>query len=200
MAGGLTRKKHHHGALREALVMAGIALLEQGGPQALTLRACAAAAGVSHAAPAHHFDGLPGLRCAIAEEGYRRFRNYMVDAEVTGQQTPHGRLKSICRGYLNFARNNKALFDLIFGFDLDQPQRDRLLETSSYGYQVLRRCCAPLVPDGADAQVIETQVWSLIHGFATLHLSGRFQTEAGGPDIRLFDAVMGMLDRIGRDV
>ncbi len=59
-------KPHHHGNLREALIVAGIEILKEGGLPALTLRACAARAGVSHAAPAHHFDGLPGLVTAIA--------------------------------------------------------------------------------------------------------------------------------------
>jgi DNA-binding transcriptional regulator YbjK len=55
------KKKPHHGNLRAALVSAGIELLEEGGLEALTLRKCAARAGVSHAAPAHHFEGLQGL-------------------------------------------------------------------------------------------------------------------------------------------
>ena len=59
------RTAHHHGDLRQALVAAGIELLDEGGLAALTLRRCAARAGVSHAAPAHHFKGLRGLLTAI---------------------------------------------------------------------------------------------------------------------------------------
>ena len=58
-------KKHHHGNLRPALIKAGIALLEEGGIDALSLRKCAARAGVTHAAPAHHFDGLAGLKALV---------------------------------------------------------------------------------------------------------------------------------------
>ena len=73
-----TSRPHHHGDLRRALIDAGLALLTEGGTSALTLRGCAARAGVSHAAPAHHFDGLDGLRVAIAEEGFDRFRRRML--------------------------------------------------------------------------------------------------------------------------
>lgn len=187
------KKPHHHGNLREALMLAGLQLLEEGGPEALTLRRCAALAGVSHAAPAHHFEGLPGLRGAIADEGFRRFRNYMVDAEVTGDQTDRGRLKSITRGYLNFARDNRALFHLIFGYDLSGPGKAGA-DAGHFAYEPLRRCCAPFVPDGAAPEVVEAQVWSLAHGYASLYLAGRFWS--GAPD-GLFDAVMTLLDGVG---
>ncbi|WP_172296114.1 TetR/AcrR family transcriptional regulator [Pseudoruegeria sp. HB172150] len=197
MDADLQKKPHHHGNLREALVLAGLQLLEEGGPDALTLRKCAALAGVSHAAPAHHFDGLHGLKWALAEEGFRRFRNYMVDAEVTGEQTPRGRMKSICRGYLHFARDNRALFQLIFGFDAkDVPVRPTR-DVGSFGYEPLRRCCAPFIPDDVPREVIEAQVWSLIHGFTTLFLAGRFWALEDAPEDGAFDQVMALLDRVG---
>ena len=52
---------YHHGELREALITAGRALLEEKGLRGFTLRECARRAGVSHAAPAHHFASLNDL-------------------------------------------------------------------------------------------------------------------------------------------
>ena len=71
--------KQHHGNLKESLVLAGMQLLEDEGLEALTLRRCAVLAGVSHAAPAHHFDGLKGLKTAIATRGYAIFEQMMKD-------------------------------------------------------------------------------------------------------------------------
>ena len=71
--------KQQHGNLKEALVLAGMQILEEEGLAALTLRRCAALAGVSHAAPAHHFDGLKGLRTAIAIRGYAILEQMMTD-------------------------------------------------------------------------------------------------------------------------
>lgn len=183
---------HHHGNLRAALIEAGIALLTEGGLDNLSLRKCAARAGVSHAAPAHHFDGVDGLRMAIAAEGFARFRQSMLDFADTGPQTPRDRLRNICRGYLAFARNNPALYDLIFSFRANSKLIDQMRLNSAPAYQVLRDTCAPFVPAGKDPVEIETQVWSLVHGYALLKLSGRF----GGtpaPD----DAVLSVLDHIG---
>ena len=45
------------------------------------------------------------------------FRNYMLDGHLIGPDTPHRRLRSICRGYIGFAVDNPALFELVFSFD-----------------------------------------------------------------------------------
>ncbi|OUS38487.1 TetR family transcriptional regulator [Rhodobacterales bacterium 56_14_T64] len=188
-------KPHHHGDLRTALIQAGISLLSEGGKESLTLRKCAARAGVSHAAPAHHFDGLAGLRAAIAKEGFRLFRLSMLAACDDNNPSDLDRLKGICSGYLNFAIENPALFDLIFsaapmaGFEADLEQG------TTFAYKVLRDACAPVVPEGQDPMVVETQVWSLIHGYTNLYMAGRFgpvdpTQQARGP----FDAVMALLD------
>jgi len=189
-----TKTKHHHGNLRTALIAAGIDLLEEGGVDALTLRKCAARAGVSHAAPAHHFDGIDGLRVAIAEEGFRRFRRRMLDFADTGDQSPRRRLHGICKGYLAFAREDPALYDVIFSFRANSQQIAQVQENSAPAYQVLRDTCAPLVPPGTDPIVIETQVWSLVHGYALLGMTGRF---GGGPPPD--GEVLALLNSIGTD-
>ena len=188
-------KPHHHGDLRAALIQAGIALLTEGGKDSLTLRKCAARAGVSHAAPAHHFDGLAGLRGAIAQEGFRLFRLSMLEARTAAGGSDLDRLKGICSGYLNFAIQNPALFDLIFSAAPMSTFEEGLKQGTSFAYEVLREACAPFVPAGQDPVVIETQVWSLIHGYSHLYMAGRFgpidQTmQARGP----IDAVMSLLD------
>ncbi|MHC0054127.1 TetR/AcrR family transcriptional regulator [Actibacterium sp. D379-3] len=191
---------HHHGNLQAALIQAGMELLAEGGNDALTLRRCAARAGVSHAAPAHHFDGLLGLKAAIATEGFRTFRTYMLDAARSGAQSPRGRLKSICRGYLQFAMDNPALFDLIFGFKAEVMTQCGMDRDNAIAYDVLRQTCAPFVPDGQNPAIVETQVWSLIHGYTTLFMSGRLWPEGGGEAGQgPFDQVMALLDRIGTD-
>lgn len=190
-------KKHHHGNLRPALITAGIELLEEGGISALSLRKCAARAGVSHAAPAHHFDGLPGLTQAIATEAFGIFSNYLQQEIDQGPQTEQARLKSICRGYLKFGLERRGLLQVIFGMDGLAALVNPTGREEAHAYLILRSVCAPFVPAGSDERVIEAQVWSLIHGFTLLYVAGEF----GPPDQTLedgvFDQVMALLDRIG---
>ena len=188
-------KPHHHGDLRNALVTAGLDLLREGGISALTLRGCAARAGVSHAAPKHHFSTAADLRMAIADACFVIFNTYMLKAAEAGPQTPRDRLRAICRGYLDFALENPAFFDAIFslqslpGFD-SSPEAD-----PGPSYLTLREACAPFVPAGQDPVVIETQVWSLIHGYTLLIRMGRFAGTV--PEDGPFEDVMALLDRVG---
>lgn len=189
-----TKKKHHHGNLKEALVNAGIELLEESGIDGLTLRKCAARAGVSHAAPAHHFDGLLGLKIAIAQEGFLIFSRYLEDG-LEGIDNPKERLRSICRGYLAFGLEHPGLLNVIFGTGLAALVPDN--REGGYAYNILRGVCAPFIPEGQDPQVVEIQVWSLIHGFTMLYLAGEFGCPPPPIQDGPFDQVVTLLDRVG---
>ncbi len=191
------KNRHHHGDLKRALIQAGIDLLEEGGLEALTLRKCAARAGVSHAAPAHHFAGLPGLISAIAEEGFAIFSKHMTDAIKAGEQTDRERLRSICRGYLQFGLSHSGLLKVMFGehgLGIHAPRNKR---EEADAYLILRCVCAPFVLDGEDPHTVEAQVWSLIHGFTLLYIGGEFGCSTTPIEDSPFEAVMALIDRIG---
>ena len=189
-------KPHHHGDLRAALIQAGLDILQTDGLHGLSLRKCAARAGVSHAAPAHHFDGLVGLKGAIAHHGLTLFRDAMVIA-AKDAQNDLARLKGICRGYLNFVAERPALFRLMFGFEKHEHLKVSAELSDDLAYEVLHKACAPFVRNDLPAPILEAQVWSLIHGYATLYLTGNFLRELHAlPEQDAFDQVMGALDRM----
>ena len=160
--------QQHHGNLKEALVLAGLQILEEEGLDSLSLRKCAARAGVSHAAPAHHFDGLAGLKSAIATRGYRLFERLMKEGIEESGPGSMDRVMGMCRGYVRFATEHEALFNLIFvQHSKLTPDPDRNAAAIN-ARQVLTDACAGLSvgPGGSDAT--EVAVWSLIHGFAKL--------------------------------
>jgi len=167
------RPSHHHGNLREALVAAGVEILAREGMGGLTLRKCAALAGVSHAAPAHHFKGLPGLLDAIAARGFTLFADAMEREASKAPDEPRARLEAICLAYLDFARAYPALFDLMFHqvWSLAGTEAE-LGIAGARAYGVLSQACAPFVPEGVSPGVVEAQVWSLIHGYSTLAVVG----------------------------
>ena len=61
------KDNYHHGDLRNALIEAGIKIINENGEDALSLRKVAAACGVSHAAPYAHFPDKESLLSAIKE-------------------------------------------------------------------------------------------------------------------------------------
>src|SRR3954467_1879459 len=89
---------YHHGALHAALLKAAETVREREALAGLTLRAVAREAGVSHAAPAHHFGDLTGLLSELAAIGYTRFSAAMIAANAAG--TPQVKAMASAKAYL----------------------------------------------------------------------------------------------------
>jgi len=96
---------YHHGALRDALLDAAERVLERDGLSGLTLRAVAREAGVSHAAPTHHFGDLTGLVSELAAIGFRQFNAAMAAAGATGV-LPMEKALARARAYVGYAQAN----------------------------------------------------------------------------------------------
>ncbi|MEJ1937692.1 TetR/AcrR family transcriptional regulator, partial [Nostoc sp. NIES-2111] len=179
----MAERPYHHGDLKNALVSAGIDILEAEGLPALSLRAIAARAGVSHAAPKNHFGSLRGLLTAISAEGFRRHADFMRRG-LDGRASREDRLLAAVAGYVAFAREHPALFTLMFSpmhCDFGDPA---LAAASAESYAVLRDVSAGLDWDkGAleDGQHrTELMLWSMVHGFSTLANAGLFDKGPGG--------------------
>jgi AcrR family transcriptional regulator len=190
MAKTVKKKTHHHGNLREALILAGIDILNEGGLTALTLRACASKTEVSHAAPAHHFKGLPGLLTAIAARGFKIFKNRMIEEREKDGSDPHTRLLAICRGYLHFAQENEALFSLMFTTHFEIMEDPDFSINAAAAYGVLAESCTPFEPLKVGARGTEVMIWSLVHGFASLQLSGSLGASDSSSMIPKFEDIL----------
>lgn len=188
------KDRYHHGDLRNALVDAGLQILETEGIHALTLRAAAARAGVSHAAPAHHFGSLKGLLTALATVAFQRLADCLADASARadGSDPDAARLDASGRAYVRFARANPALFRLMFsGADLDWTEPS-LGAAAEDAWGQLTAVVAPIARRrGAVArdtrQALELLVWSHVHGFSHLAISGQLAkpdlNQSGPPEL-----------------
>src|ERR1700733_9193272 len=109
----LRARAYHHGDLKAALLVAAERILERDGIQALTRRAAARAAGVSHAAPTNHFGDLTGLLSELAAVGFNRFSASLMGARAAADDPPSC-ADAVGRAYVNFAREHPGLFVLMF--------------------------------------------------------------------------------------
>lgn len=169
---------YHHGALREALLQAAERLLERDGVQGLTLRAAAREAGVSHAAPKHHFGDLSGLLTELAILGFERFRAYLA-AGLRDDLSPREKLDAIGRGYVAFAKAHSGLFLMMFRSERLDMSRPALRAAARASQDVL---ASALGEDGAGADHLTLEAagriaraWSLVHGFSILLIDGRWR-------------------------
>ena len=182
---GKTRPTYHHGDLRGALLAAAEEELKEKGVEGFTLRGCAKRAGVSHAAPAHHFADADALLTALAAIGFSRFTEAMVARRSAATGDPRERLIAIGLGYIDFATAEPALFRLMFASDrpdFDDAELHRVA-SSSFGTLVEGVAAARgSGPVGDAASMIDVAAaWSMVHGIAGLVLAGqmKFLDEAG---------------------
>ncbi|MGJ4947614.1 TetR/AcrR family transcriptional regulator [Bradyrhizobium sp. HKCCYLS20291] len=169
---------YHHGALRDALLEAAERVLERDGLAGLTLRAVAREAGVSHAAPTHHFKDLTGLVSELAAIGFRRFNAAM---KAAGEQagTPLDRAMARARAYVAYAQANPGMYGLMFRterLDYSRPSLNEAAEASFAGLAGSVAAREGQVGNeelSLDQSAAIARAWSLVHGYTMLLLEGR---------------------------
>lgn len=166
---------YHHGDLRAALLAAAEIELAERGVEGFSLRQVARRAGVSHAAPAHHFRDANGLLTALAVVGYRDFLRAQSTREAVAAADPRARLVASGLGYVDFALERPALFRLLFGSDRADYDDPDLAEASrgAYGHLVELVHAA-----GGRSVADEMAIWALAHGLADLLAAGRMKSVA----------------------
>jgi AcrR family transcriptional regulator len=155
-------RAYHHGDLRNGLLDAARAILEEQSLGALTLRAVARRAGVSHAAPYRHFPNHEALLVQLGLEGFEELRRYIAEA-AKGPGNDSERIADIGAAYMRFVAQRPALARLMFGSQL--PNRDKFPALANAADAVGAEIGAALSDPN-----LGLAVWSAVHGLAMLVL------------------------------
>jgi AcrR family transcriptional regulator len=171
------KPRYHHGDLHQALLAAAEAELAETGLEAFSLRRVARRAGVSHAAPAHHFGDAGGLLTALAAEGFRQVVAAMTARQATAPPDPQAQIVASGLGYIAFATERPALFRLIFSSDRPDFGTPELAAESTQAFQHLSRLVS--AKTGGEDLVDVAAVWAMTHGLADLISAGRLKQVQG---------------------
>jgi AcrR family transcriptional regulator len=186
-------RPYHHGDLRAALLAAAEAELAERGVEGFSLRSVAKRAGVSHAAPAHHFRDVQGLLTALAAEGFRQFLAAQAAREAVAAPDPTAQLVAAGLGYIDFALARPTLFRLLWQSERPNFDDSDLGAAARAAYQHL---VDQVAAAGGRQTEDEATIWALAHGLADLLASGRLKTVGSLPQ----PAREVMLERILRGV
>lgn len=145
---------YHHGDLRRALIEAALLIVAEQGPGRMSLREVARRAGVSHAAPTHHFRDKAGLLTAIAADGWRLLADVLAQAPDFAAQGV---------AYVLFATEHPAHFAVMRAPDLLRTHDPEL--TAARG-----RAGAQLRSSSTGGRALAA--WAMVHGLASLLLDG----------------------------
>jgi len=100
---------YHHGDLRAALLRSALELIAENDLARLSLRKVAERAGVSYAAPYHHFANKNDLLAAVAALAFDDLR-VRLESAVRQKRSPMRRLEAALHAYLDFAIENPSYF------------------------------------------------------------------------------------------
>lgn len=171
------KDEYHHGDLRRVLLEAAEAELNETGIEGFSLRKVAKRAGVSHAAPAHHFKDANGLLTGLAEIGYLRFVAFQEAREAVAVDDPREKLIALGLGYVDFGMQHKALFRLMFSSERPSFGNAALAEAANAAFGKLADSVAVVTGvhpfEDEDAMHHAVSLWSTAHGLADLISSGR---------------------------
>ena len=162
---GMDRPTYHHGDLRAVILAEAARLVAERGAERISLRELARGAGVSHAAPAHHFTDRRGLFTALATQGFRLLAEALIGAR--------GNFADAALAYVRFAIDHPGHYQVMFNRSLlDGSDADLAAAEAAAGVE-LSRGVATLRDPGAQADPAGAQLaaWSLVHGFSTLWLN-----------------------------
>ena len=185
-------KPYHHGDLRAALLSAAEAELAEKGVEAFSLRSVAKRAGVSHAAPAHHFGDANGLLTALAAFGFQEFLATQHTFEARAPKTPRQQLIAAGLGYVGFARARPALFKLMFGSE--RTNYANLALKAAADDAIVHLMTQVKLVGGTLAQDV-TAVWATAHGLAELIIAGRIKVISDMEEGALQAMLTGILAR-----
>jgi AcrR family transcriptional regulator len=170
----MSKESYHHGDLKAVILGQAATLVAERGADGISLRELARAAGVSHAAPAHHFTDRRGLFTALAGEGFRLLTIALTDARP--------RFVDAARAYVRFALDHPGHYEVMFDKSLYDDADPELITAAAAAGAELNRGVGTLTDEHAtdDPEGAALAAWSLVHGFSLLWLNRAVDT-AGDP-------------------
>jgi AcrR family transcriptional regulator len=169
--GRMGRDSYHHGDLKAVILAKAAALVAERGADGISLRELAREAGVSHAAPAHHFTDRRGLFTALAAQGWRMLADALADARPD--------FIAAALAYVRFALDHPGHYAVMFDRSLVNPDDRELVAAQNAAGTELAHGVETLKDQRAkqDPQSAALAAWSLVHGFAMLRLNEAIDTD-----------------------
>ncbi len=169
---------------------AALDLLEKEGPEAVTMRRVAVAAGITPMAIYYHFPSRDALLKSLTENEFLKLREAIDETGWRQLAAPFERLVRMMEGYFLYALAHPRLYDYVFS----KPYKDARQFPQDFRARrsptltPIADCVAEAMECGAlrkdDVWEIALQLWALAHGYVALYRAGRFAlSEAGFLDL-----------------
>ncbi len=171
---GMVTRAQAAAATRRALVRAASELLDSGGPDAVTLRAVGARAGVSRGAPYGHFENKEHLLTQLAIDAWNDLADTLEHLLADSALSPTVRLERALLALVEVGREHPHLYALMFAAPTGDPQA--ALDAAGRSQDDFLRIVGSIVGPG-DARQYGALLMSSAYGISGMELSGHLAKE-----------------------
>lgn len=171
----MTRTAYHHGALRSAILKQATKLLDGEGVDAVTIRAVARNAGVTHAAPVNHFENRSVLLTSMATGFFLQLGRAIDERLKAASVTRRQRIRVFADALLEFGLRYPNRYRLLWRRDvLINGGELNAAMNAIYDKMIDELSQARLAP-GKSAHTVAVAMWSMVHGYISLRIDGTFE-------------------------
>ena len=162
----------------DRISQAALTILEAEGPEAVTMRRVASAAGITPMAIYHHFPNRETLLNTIANEEFATFLSYIERRPMRG--SPETQLVSAMEAYIDYAFDRPRIFDYVFAQlrpgarRYPEDFRARRSPTLNPIADAVRAAMREGLLRKDDVWEVALELWGLTHGYVALYRAGRF--------------------------
>ncbi|WP_373490434.1 TetR/AcrR family transcriptional regulator [Parasphingorhabdus sp.] len=166
----------HHGNLRAALLQAAFEILDEAGPDAITIREVARRSGVSHAAPVNHFKNRTELLTVVATILFRELDSAISAKLQTFPTTPADCVRSFANTLIAFGLEHPNRYQLLWRRDLvDNSDADLQAAMDGIYDKLISAIDLSKNKTRFDKHTFAIAIWSLAHGYVTMRLNQNFE-------------------------
>ncbi len=165
---------YHHGDLRRALLEAALSLVAEGRMAEVSLREVARRAGVTYAAPYHHFANKSALLAAVACQGFEGLVEALLRAAAR-RRTLTAELLAMAQAYVEFALAHPSHYRVMFLPEIkESPEATELHAAADRAFGLLVERVARARPGEPEPALLSlaTAVWAALHGLSLLAIDG----------------------------
>ncbi|MCW8039031.1 MULTISPECIES: TetR/AcrR family transcriptional regulator [Acinetobacter] len=171
------RKNYHVGNLESQLIDQAKKMLEEVGPDKLSIRAISEQVGVSATAVYHHFANKDELLSHLAAQGFAQLETVLGQCQQGIDKK--NKMQVISRQYMLFAFEHPAMYQLMFGSQLAHSEMNPTLSTArKNAYAVVEQCVADVLEKDIQSKEVRSAAlaaWSFAHGLASLMIHNVFE-------------------------
>jgi len=161
----------------QRIAEAALALLEDEGPESVSMRRVADAVGITPMAIYHHFPNREALLNSVTDAEFAKYRDYAQAHSIKG--TPEERIVTGMDSYLDYAFAHPRVFDYVFAAprsgarQFPKDFRARKSPTLTPNADALKQAMKQGQLRKDDEWEVAFELWALAHGYVALYRGGR---------------------------